>query len=338
MAMGRSGMSFDVFDSVPTEHRDKARSALAAAFGPNRTDSIAPLSGGASGAFIYRVQSGPRHALLRVEGVPSPLRNPHQYISMQIASDAGIAPRLMYVNETDRTAVMEFIDERPLRNYPGGQAALAEALGQLLRRLHTTPVFPQFVDYIDIVSRLFAHVLRTGLFVDGLLAPHVAKLELIRTTLAWDRASLVSSHNDANPRNILFDGNRLWLIDWESSYRNDPLVDVAVMLDNLASTPELEAVLLRRWLGRAPEVAILERLAPIRALTRLYFAGVLLSASATAPRSAPDADLSAPHLSDFESAVRAGRIVRSTETAHIMGKMYLASFLSGEPVPPLDLV
>ncbi|HEV2652808.1 MAG TPA: phosphotransferase [Rhizomicrobium sp.] len=336
--MGRSDVGEGVFDPVPAEHRDKARSALAAVFGAAAISTIAPLSGGASGAYIFRVRSGARQVLLRIEGIPSPLRNPHQYVSMQIASDAGIAPRLLYVNETDRVAVMDVIEERPLRDFPGGQAALSEALGQLLRRLQATPAFPQFVDYGDIVSRLFAHVVRTGLFADGLLAPHVAKLEHIRTTLAWDQASLVSSHNDANPRNILFDGNRLWLIDWESAYRNDPLVDVAVMLDNLAPTPELEAVLLRSWLGRAPDAAILERLDPIRALTRLYFAGVLLSASATAPRSAPYDDLSAPSLAELVSAVRAGRVVRSFETANVMGKMYLASFLSGAPVPPLDLV
>jgi thiamine kinase-like enzyme len=41
----------------------------------------------------------------------------------------------------------------------------------------------------------------------------------------------VSSHNDSIPSNILFDGDRLWLIDWESAYRNDPLVDVAIVLD-----------------------------------------------------------------------------------------------------------
>jgi predicted Ser/Thr protein kinase len=331
-------MAEGVFDKIPAEHRDKARSALAAVFGAAAVHAIAPLSGGASGAHIFRVRSGVRQVLLRVEGVPSPLRNPHQYISMQIASDAGIAPRLLYVNEADRVAVMDVIDERPLRDYPGGRATLAEELGQLLRRLQATSVFPQFVDYGDIVSRLFEHVMRTGLFADGLLAPHAARLVHIRNTLAWDQASLVSSHNDANPRNILFDGDRLWLIDWESAYRNDPLVDVAVMLDNLAPTAELETVLLRSWLGRAPDAALLERLGPIRALTRLYFAGVLLSASATAPRSAPDDDLSAPNLAEFESAVRAGRVVRSFETAHIMGKMYLASFLTGAAVPPLDLV
>lgn len=35
----------------------------------------------------------------------------------------------------------------------------------------------------------------------------------------WGEARSVSSHNDTLPANILFDGKRLWMIDWESAYR-----------------------------------------------------------------------------------------------------------------------
>ncbi len=195
---------------------------------------------------------------------------------------------------------------------------------------------PAFVDYPDIVARLFAHVRRTGLFVDGLFDAHVERLQ--HTSQAYDRGlpKLVASHNDPNPRNILFDGERLWLIDWESAYRNDPLVDVAIMLDNLAPSPELEEVLLRAWLGRAPDEALRARLVLVGSLTRLYYAGVLLSASATIPWAAPDTDLSAPTLPEFLLAVREARLGNgSPETIHTMGKMYLASFLSGLAVPPL---
>jgi aminoglycoside phosphotransferase (APT) family kinase protein len=332
-------MSSDPFGAVAAAHRDTARAALAAAFGSASVDAIAPVSGGASGAFIYRVDCGGQRALLRVEGAPSPLRNPHQYISMRMAAEAGIAPRIHHIDETARVAVMDYIEQQPLDAYPGGPDALVRALGALLARLQATPAFPYFVDYPDIVGRLFAHVRRTGLFADGLLDAHTERLAQITRDTTWDPAKLVSSHNDAILRNILFDGERLWLIDWESAYRNDPLVDVAIMLDNLAPSPELEAALLQAWLGRAPDAALLARLAPIRALTRLYYAGVLLSASATLPRAAPDGDLSAPALAEFQSAIRDGRFKpRAPDTIHAAGKMYLAAFLSGEAVPALDTI
>ena len=208
----------------------------------------------------------------------------------------------------------------------------------MLARVQATPSFPRFVEYPDIVARLWAHVCRTGLFAPGVLDAHTERLARIREVCAWDPAKSGSSHNDPVPRNILFDGERLWLIDWESAYRNDPLVDAAIALDSFAPSPELEGVLLRAWLGRAPEDTLHARLAPIRALTRLYYAGVLLSASAAASSGAmADGDLSVPTLPEFRRAIREGRLEPGApETKHILGKMFLASFFTGVAAPGLD--
>jgi Ser/Thr protein kinase RdoA (MazF antagonist) len=177
-----------------------------------------------------------------------------------------------------------------------------------------------------------------GLFAAGLLDAHVERLELLSQAYDAGSTSLVSSHNDSIPSNILFDGERLWLIDWESAYRNDPLIDVAIMLDSFAFSPKLQHVLLRAWLGRAPDEAVGARLELIHALTRLYYAGVLLSASALATRAAPDADLGAPPtLPEFQLAIREGQLKPGAPaTKHILGKMFLASFFTGVAPPGFD--
>src|SRR5882724_350743 len=330
-------MREDHFDSLSAEQRDNARSALVGAFGRATIDAITPITGGASTASTFRVDTGGRRYLLRVEGQPSPLRNPHQYVSMRIAAEAGIAPKIRYVDEAARTAVIDFIAQQPLKTFPGGPRALAQALGELLSRVQATPAFPSFVNYPDIVARLFAHVRRTGLFAAGLLNPHVERLELLRVAYDAGLTNLVSSHNDCIPSNILFDGERLWLIDWESAYRNDPLVDVAIVLDSLALSPKLADVLLRAWLGRAPDEAVRARLELIHALTRLYYAGVLLSASAAASWVTDDTDFSAPTLQQFRLAIHEGRLKPGAPTTkHILGKMFLASFLLGVAPPGFD--
>jgi Ser/Thr protein kinase RdoA (MazF antagonist) len=163
------------------------------------------------------------------------------------------------------------------------------------------------------------------------------RLELVREAYDAGSTRLVSSHNDSIPSNILFDGDRLWLIDWESAYRNDPLVDVAIVLDSFAILPELEEVLLQAWFGRAPDSALHARLELTHALTRLYYAGVLLSASAAASWVTADTDLSAPTLPQFLRAIHEGRLKPGVpETKHILGKMFLASFLSGVAPPGFD--
>jgi aminoglycoside phosphotransferase (APT) family kinase protein len=330
-------MAEDKFDALSGPLREPVLSALRAAFGSARISAITPMSGGASGAFPFRVEIGDRRYVVRLEGAASPLRNPNQYASMQIAAEAGIAPRIYHVDDAARVAVMDFIEEQPLSAFPGGPHALAQAVGEILGRIRATPPFPRFVEYPEIVSRLWAWVCGTGLFAPGVLAPYTEHLERICEAYVWDTADSVSSHNDPVPRNILFDGRRLWLIDWESAYRNDPLVDVAIALDNFAPSPELESVLLHPWLGHKPDDALYARLALVRALTRLYYAGVFLSASAAASGALSDSDPSAPTIPEFRRALRDKQLKPDApETKHVLGKMYLASFLTGEAPPGLD--
>ena len=87
--------------------RDRAL-ALNAAL-PSQINAITPIAGGASGAFPFRVEIAGRNYVVRVEGPASPLRNPHQYVSMQIASEAGIAPKIYYVDEAARVSVMDLL-------------------------------------------------------------------------------------------------------------------------------------------------------------------------------------------------------------------------------------
>jgi aminoglycoside phosphotransferase (APT) family kinase protein len=325
----------DCFDTLSAQQRENVRSALVASFGSDSVGAVTPVTGGMTTASTFRLEARGRHYLLRVEGEPSPLRNPHQYVSMRIATEAGIAPAIHYIDETARIVVIDFVEQQPLKTYPGGPRALAQALGELFSRVQaTTPVFPYYVNYADIVARLFAHVRRTGLFAAGLLDAHVERLELIREAYDAGSTRLVSSHNDPTPGNILFDGERLWLIDWESACRNDPLVDAAIVLDHFARSQELEDVLLKAWFGRAPDEELRARLAPIRALTRLYYAGVMLSASAAASWVTDDTDLFAPTPQQFRLAIDEGRLKRgAAETMHILGKMFLASFFTGVAPP-----
>lgn len=329
-------MDHDPFAALPAARRHLAQSAVKAVIGAAAAYTVRPLTGGVSGAFVFLIEARGRRYVLRIEGPAGPLRNPHQYSSMRVAAEAGIAPRVHYLDEQERVAISDFIADRRLETYPGGGRGLAQAVGTMLRELQGLSGFSHFADYPDIVGRLWSHVCRTGLFADGLLDTASRRLAEIREAYARHAKTYVASHNDFLPRNVLFDGERLWLIDWENGYRNDPLVDLATALDNFAPSPELEEVLLLSWLGHAPDQTLRDRLVLVRALTRLFYTGVLFSGSALAPRNRPDADLSALTSEQFERAIRSGRLVPETpETTHALGKMFLASFLSGAAPPGL---
>lgn len=319
-------------------HAELVRAAVRRAFDHDRIDAIDPVSGGASGAFPFRVRVREHDYLVRIEGQASPLRNPHQYEALRIAADQGIAPRVYHIDETARVAVMDFIREQPLTAFPGGRVALAAAVGEMLPRVRATPPFPRFVDYPDIVGRLWAWVCRTGVFAPGVLDPVTERFRGIEASYSFDPADAVSSHNDLVPRNVLFDGQRLWLIDWESAYRNDSLVDTAIALDNFGGSFELDTALVQACWGRALTGEASDRLEGVRALTRLYYAGVLLSASFDGSGALADDDLRALTIDELREAIRDGRVIPGTPTAaHALGKMYVASFMTGVAAPPIDV-
>jgi hypothetical protein len=115
---------------------------------------------------------------------------------------------------------------------------------------------------------------------------------------------LVSSHADLPPDNILFDGRRLWLIDWESPCRNGAMVDLATVIDVFEFPLERKSVLVTRCLGRSPGAAFYRQMTTGRILTRLYVAGVFLSSAATScARTAPDIDLSVPSCHTYSKSV-----------------------------------
>ena len=309
---------------LPEHLHDAVSNGLRAAFGSADPGFAEPVTGGASGATALRVQVNGRAYLLRVESVRNPWRNPHQYTCMRSAAVAGVAPPLHYVDEQEGVAIMDFIATQPLTTYPGGAPELVRALGRLKTSLQSAESFPVLMDYRTIVRRLTER-LQTR-FAPGLLDPHREALERIIEQLPWDPATHVSSHNDPNPRNILFDGERLWLVDWETAYRNDPFVDAAILIDNLAQTPELETALLDAWLNQKANTALRQQLNAVRSLTRLYYAGLL--ATLIAPGAPVVSDLVAPGREEFTRAVATGSArLEAPETRVVLVKMCLAGFL-----------
>jgi Ser/Thr protein kinase RdoA (MazF antagonist) len=320
----------EAFACVPEAQRDMVAAAVSAAFGRVGV-RLEPVRGGASSAMAYSVDVGPERYLMRIEGPRTPLRNPHQYTCMRIAADAGVAPPMVHADDEAGIAIMRFLPQRPLAAYPGGPVVLAAALGELTGRLQSTPPFPFLVGYFDVIGHLLG--VARDRFAPGLLEPHLEAFSQIREAYPWDPDALVSSHNDPNPSNILFDGERLWLIDWETSYRNDPLVDVAILASNHGATPDLEAAMLQAWLGRAPDRSLKARLAVMRLVTALYYAALIFTVT-TPPRGTPYASLDVADAAAFRAAAEAGQLsTMGADAMPILGLVYLNGFIAGLATP-----
>jgi aminoglycoside phosphotransferase (APT) family kinase protein len=328
----------DPVDRIPEDRRERARSALKVAFGRVPVASLEPITMGAS-ALSYRIEVGGRPYLLRLESSRrNEIRDPHRsYVCMRAAAEAGIAPAVRPADPEAAVAITDFVPHRSMADL-WASPDLARDLGNLVAQLQAIPAFPPVTDYPTMVGRLLGLLLGSGLFTPGLLDPHREGFERIREAYPRNSAALVSSHNDLSPANILSDGERLWFIDWETAYGNDPLVDVATLTIFIGASPELEAVLLRSWLGREPDRAQRARLVLMRSLGRLYYGcAASLNAAHALGTVAPETDLSAPTWAEFGEAIEQKRLALGAPVVQrLVGKIALASFLAGVTAPEFN--
>jgi thiamine kinase-like enzyme len=327
-----------LFELLPEARRESVDAALRSVFAAAAVGDARPISGGVSGALIYRIEVRSRPYVLRIEPERIALADRQRgFACMSSAAAAGFAPRVHFADPAMGVAIMDFVASRPLSEHPGGAEGLARALGELVRGVQASEPFPASGAYPVLIAKLLDGLQGSTLAGPGEFERHVEGLESIRAALAWSASSMVPAHNDPNPRNLLFDGERLWLIDWELGFRNDPLVDVAILTTELARPPALQDILLEAAFGRPPDRAQRARLETIRLLTRLFYGCVVLDGLRGTLTSDPRPDLPTFSPSGFAAAVADGRLTSGTpETAYAFARMSLAAFADGVSAPDFD--
>jgi hypothetical protein len=87
---------------------------------------------------------------------------------------------------------------------------------------------------------------------------------------------MVSSHNDLKPENILFDGERVWLADWEAALLNDRYFDRAIVANFLVKDDAEEKDYLQRYFGQPPDEYQVSRFFLMRPVMHMFSAAMFL--------------------------------------------------------------
>jgi aminoglycoside phosphotransferase (APT) family kinase protein len=84
---------------------------------------------------------------------------------------------------------------------------------------------------------------------------------------------MVSSHNDLfKPDNTVFDGQRVWLVDWEAAFLNDRSADLAVVANLVVINNAEERVCLQESFGEPPDEYQLARFFLAQQLAHMFYA------------------------------------------------------------------
>ncbi len=195
------------------------------------TTTITRIAAGLSGAGVYRVEAAGQALVLKISGEDEPLAGwRHKLHIQELAANAGLAPRIVHVDETRRAVLSAFVVDRSFPALYGDprtrEVALAR-LGGMLRRVHELPLPPD-AEAKD--SRAFLAAVWSGLAgfaLPAFVGDAVGRV-LAEDAPASGRATVLS-HNDVNPTNLVDDGEHLLLLDWETAGPNDPFYDLAAI-------------------------------------------------------------------------------------------------------------
>jgi aminoglycoside phosphotransferase len=198
--------------------------------GPATT--ITPIAAGLSGAGVYRVERDGRAFVLKVAGPAEDGGDWRSALEIQrLAVDAGLAPAIVHVDEARRAVLTAFVADRSFSALyvdPGTREVALALLGRTVRRIHALPV-PAAARLRD--PRAFLSQLSSGLRT-GFSLPEFAS-DAIDRALTEDppprNGALVLGHNDLNPTNFIYDGERLLVLDWAAAGPMDPFYDLAVL-------------------------------------------------------------------------------------------------------------
>lgn len=241
---------------------------------PNNEDlSIKSVGGGLSGAKIYKVsidKNKKKQYLVRYSsGIFGPEEIFNEFAIQELMGSSNVSPKVYYSNPKRGIVAMDFIDNKlPSGRDPNILSTIPnsyEKLVELMRNVHKIEKLDtQITDRIalDYIKRSYQQL--PSDFLDENDAALLKRI--VDTPWPTDKRALV--HNDFRSDNLLYDGQRFYLIDWELGGLSHPFYDLAYFANYQTLQRKEGEDLLALYLSREPSC---EELTTYSHLRRIAF-------------------------------------------------------------------
>ncbi len=291
------------------------------------------LEGGLTRAKVYSFEfEGKKYALRFLALMPSHSEEmrKNEIQALNIGNKLGIAPGCVFSDQDAVLMVMPFIQGRPLHHPDDHQLF---QLGTMVRKLHHySNSYPTRYSLKDRISLHYQKAIRAGVAY-----PTGFDQEVQNVLNKTSSRSLVPSHGDLNPSNILIDDSSgaINIIDWTTATLEDPFFDLSFfsLLSNLS--PLQEEVFLEAYFDRKTSEKEREILKGEKAKICLLTAAIWLRFSETPEEmalplesriAALDAELYSPSLKSIQDYLGEGIVVDLNTAPKSEVKSYALSF------------
>ena len=322
---------------IPQEKSAAVTRGLREAFDVTEFENIRPLAGRLGANPVFRIVVRGSAFLLRINLRAGDLTR--HYPCMKAAAEAGLAPQVWYTSVADRISITDFVETAPL--------PVADALIRIpaaLRALHALPPFPGVPDHLN-TSCMF--LINKGTALDGFLQkfqaanilPKGESEELfarhaqLAAVYSHHAPDMVSSHNDLfKPDNILFDGHRVWLVDWEAAFLNDRYADLAVVANLIVASEAEERVYLQEYFGGPPDQYQLARFFLMQQIAHMFYAMAFLFLGSSGKPI--DWNEKVPDFKDLQRRIWTGEInLKDNHTKTLYGRVHWEQLLRNVQQP-----